>query len=259
MLKLYQFDRTWGIPNLSPFCCKVETYLRFAGIDYEIETALPTTAPKGKLPYIVDRDITLADSRFIVNHLKSCYRDLDTGLTDTESAIAVAMQRLIEEHLFWIALYSRWQYTDKNWQLNKTAIFSALPPIVRDLGARLTRRRIQQQIYGQGTGRHQPDEIFALGKQDIDALAGFLGDKKYFFGTRPTTLDASAFGLLINIIGCPIESPLKQHGLSKSNLHNYVARIMAEYYEDIQPRNETEVKYDDFRTASSANDERFSR
>ena len=41
MLKLYQFERTWGIPNLSPFCCKVETYLRFAGIDYETEAALP--------------------------------------------------------------------------------------------------------------------------------------------------------------------------------------------------------------------------
>ena len=32
MLKLYQFERTWGIPNLSPFCCKIETYLRMADI-----------------------------------------------------------------------------------------------------------------------------------------------------------------------------------------------------------------------------------
>lgn len=151
MLKLYQFERTWGIPNLSPFCCKVETYLRFAGIDYEVEAVLPTTAPKGKLPYIVDNEMTLADSRFIIFHLKLAYRDLDDELMDKDLAISVALQRLIEEHLFWIALYSRWQYTDQNWQTNKTAIFSALPLIVRDIGATLTRRNIQQQIYGQAS------------------------------------------------------------------------------------------------------------
>ena len=237
MLKLYQFERTWKIPNLSPFCCKVETYLRFAGIEYEMESALPTTAPKGKLPYIVDNNMTLADSRFIIFHLKSAYRDLDHELNATDLAISVALQRLIEEHLFWIALYSRWQYSDKNWQANKEAIFSALPRIIRDFGASLTRRNIQRQIYGQGTGRHTPEEIFTLGNQDIDALAAFLGDKSYFLGDSPTSLDASAFGLLINIISCPIESPLKDHGLTKRNLVAYVDRIMNEYFQDVRQFN----------------------
>jgi hypothetical protein len=50
MIKLYQIERTWGIPNLSPFCCKIETYLRMAGIEYDIKSALPFSAPKGKLP-----------------------------------------------------------------------------------------------------------------------------------------------------------------------------------------------------------------
>lgn len=72
-----------------------------------------------------------------------------------------------------------------------------------------------------------------MGNQDIDALAAFLGDKSYFLGEYPTSLDASAFGLLINIIACPIESPLKDHGLTKRNLVAYVDRIMNEYYQDI--------------------------
>ena len=77
---------------------------------------------------------------------------------------------------------------------------------------------------GHGTGRHQAEEIFALGKQDIDALSASLGNKPYFLGEQPFTLDTSAFGLLINIIGCPIESPLKEYGLAKHNLVNYVDR-----------------------------------
>ena len=83
-------------------------------------------------------------------------------------------------------------------------------------------------------GRHKTEEVFALGKQDIDALAACLGDKKYLLGNTPTTLDASAFGILINTIGCPIESPIKEHGLSKTNLVNIIYRIKADYYPELQ-------------------------
>jgi len=234
MLILYQFERTWGNPNLSHFCCKTETYLRMAGIEYAIKTTLPLFAPKGKLPYIKDEDVKLADSRFIIRHLKDKYKDLDEGLNAAEAALSLAMQRLVEEHLFWATMYTRWQYTDANWQVNKKAIFDVLPPAIRDVAAVIYRYRIQRQIYGHGMGRHKPEEIFELGMQDIDALSACLGDKKYFLGDKPTTLDASAFGFLINTFGCPIESPLKEYGLSKENLRNYIDRIKTQYYSDLQ-------------------------
>ena len=41
-----------------------------ANIEYEIKVTLPSEAPKGKLPYIEDCDEILADSGFIVLHLK---------------------------------------------------------------------------------------------------------------------------------------------------------------------------------------------
>ena len=234
MLRLYQLERTWGIPNLSHFCCKTETYLRMAGIEYEIKPTLPLTAPKGKLPYIEDDHIKLGDSQFIIQYLKENYKNLDKALNNKEQALSIAMQRMLEEHLYWATMYSRWQYTDANWQINKKAIFGVMPPVIRDIAATYFRNKINKQIYGHGIGRHKAEEIFKIGMLDIDAISDFLGEKTYLLGEEPSTLDASAFGILINTLGCPIESPLKDHGLSKNNLINFVSRIKSRYFSDIK-------------------------
>ncbi len=233
MLRLYQLERTWGIPNLSHFCCKIETYLRIAGIEYEIKPTLPLTAPKGKLPYIEDNYTKLGDSQFIIHYLKANYKNLDDALNNKEQALSLAMQRLLEENLYWATMYSRWQYTDENWQINKNAIFGVMPPVIRDIAATYFRNKINKQIYGHGIGRHKAEEIFKIGMLDINAISDFLGENNYFLGKNPSTLDASAFGILINTLGCPIESPLKDHGLSKNNLIDFIARIKSRYFSNL--------------------------
>lgn len=235
MITLYQFTPTWGIPNLGHFNVKLETYLRMAGIDYQVEATMPLQGPKGKLPFIVDDGQKLTDSRFIIEYLKNKYGDpLDNGLNSEQRAIMTAMQRLLEEHLYWVSMYTRWQYTDKNWQTNKQAIFGGMPFIIRDIVAQVYKWIIRKQIYGHGTGRHSAEEVFHLGQIDLDALSTFLADKPYFMGDKTSSLDASAFGILINTIYCPIESPVKEYGKDKQNLIAYCQRMMTEFYPELQ-------------------------
>lgn len=235
MIILYQFAPTWGIPNLGQFNVKVETYLRMVKLPFKVVETLPLKGPKGKLPYIEDDGHKVSDSRFIIEYLKSKYGDpLDRDLSIEEHAIMTSMQRLLEESLYWVGMYTRWQYTDENWQTIKKAIFGGMPPVMRDIAA-LTYRRmiIGKQIYGQGMGRHKAEEIFHLGEVDLDALSAFLAEKRYFMGGRPTSLDASAFGVLINIVRVPIESPVKDYALGLKNLPAYCDRIMAEFYPEL--------------------------
>ena len=232
MIKLYQFAPTWGVPNLGQFNVKVETYLRMTDLPYEVVATMPLKAPKGKLPYIEDDGQKIADSRFIIEYLKDKYGDpLDKDLSAEQCAIMTAMQRLLEEHLYWVGMYARWQYTDENWQINKKAIFGGMPPVIRDVAAMVYRRLVvRKQIYGHGIGRHNADEIFHLGKVDLAALSTFLADKPYFMGDKPTSLDASAFGVLVNTVCGPIKSPARDYGVSLKNLPAYCDRMMAEFF-----------------------------
>jgi glutathione S-transferase len=234
MMTLHQFPRTWGIPNLSVFCVKVETYLRINKLPYEIVESLPLKGPRGKLPYLVDEGHKLSDSRLILNYLKTKYGDNDQALLSLEQqGIAKAYQRLLEEHLYWSGMVTRWNYSEENWQTTKQAIFGGLPPVARDLAAVLYRMKIKSQIKGHGMGRLNLDEMFGLAKEDIDSLANFLANKTYFMGDKPTSLDACAYGVLVNTLACPIESPLKDYALSKQNLLDYCRRMQAEFFPEL--------------------------
>ena len=79
-------------------------------------------------------------------------------------------------------------------------------------------------------GKHSSAEIYAIGIADLTALSDFLADKPFFFGNEPTSLDASAYGILANILGTPFNSPLKDRAQQLTNIVAYCDRIRDRYY-----------------------------
>jgi glutathione S-transferase len=230
VIRLYQFAPALGLPNASPFCMKVETCLRMMGLPYQAVSAMPMKAPKGKLPYIEDDGITVADSGMIFDYLRGKYGDrLDGRLLASDRAIALALRRLMEENLYWAVLYSRWFEPD-GWRRTREAFFSALPAPARGIVPLLARRGIWKELYGHGMGRHTPEEIARIGCADLTALADFLGDKPYFLGAEPTSLDATAYAFIANVLLVPGDSALKRHAAGHANLGTYCARMNERFY-----------------------------
>ena len=231
MIRLYQFPSLWGLSTASSFCLKLETYLRMAGLDYEVAVETnPGKAPKGKLPYIEDGDTVVADSSMVIDYLKGAYGDpLDSHLKPGDRAGVHALQRMIEESLYWTVMYSRWVDAD-GWRLFGPALFGFLPWPLKAVVPRLVRSRVAKSISAQGTGRHSQEEVYAMGAADIGALAGALGSKPYLGGEAPASVDASAFGLLAQILLAPIESPLKSHAQGFASLTGYCERIRDGYF-----------------------------
>src|SRR5262249_25820838 len=99
-IKLFQFPRMFAVPNLSPFCCKLETWSRSARIPYEIvATRDPRKGPRAKRPSMEDGGVRIADTWIIVDSLvKTRGVDPDARLDAAQRATALLVQRTLEEH-----------------------------------------------------------------------------------------------------------------------------------------------------------------
>ena len=233
MIKLIQFAPALGLPNASPFCLKLETYLRMANVPYEIPPvtmAAFSKAPKGKMPYIEDNGKLIADSAFIIAHLKARYGDpLDADLTPEQRAISQAFTRLLEENLYWAVVYARW-IEPAGWAITRPAFFNTMPAPFKWFVPTLARRGLVKSLHGHGMGRHSREEIYAIGQRDITALADYLGEKKFFLGESPSSVDATVYGFLANLIWAPIENPLKEHAKQYPQLEAYCTRMRDRYF-----------------------------
>ncbi len=225
MITFYQFPRLLGVPNMSPFCLKLETWLRMAELKYDIhEVADPRKAPKGKLPYINDDGTVIADTALIIDYLKKQYSvTLDQHLSVTDRAVAHAFGIMLEDHLYWALMYNRW--VDENWPKVRDTFFSALPAVIKSVVPLMAQKNMKDALDGHGMGRHSRDEIYEMANQDLKAVADYLADKPYLMGDQPCTVDATLFSFLCNIVDVPLRSPMKEYLLKCDNLKRYKERI----------------------------------
>ena len=231
MIRLHQYPPMFGIPNPSPFCMKLETWLRMTGLPFEIVQVVdPRKGPKGKVPWIEDRGRSIADSAFIIEYLKDAYGDpLNAHLGADERATSLALQRLIEEHLYWAIAHGRF-LDDDVWPSTRTQFLAGFPAPLRPLVARLVRRTIAKSLYLQGLGRHSEEELYKLACDDLTALSTSLGGKQYFFGEKPTELDAIAYGFLAQVLWAPGPRRTREHMEQTRNLPAFCERIKRAFY-----------------------------
>jgi glutathione S-transferase len=226
MITLYHFTDDWGF-DPSPFCLKLETYLKLAKVPFEKRVSFIAfmRAPKRKLPYIVDDGQVVDDSERIIEYLQSKYNiSLDSWLTPAQCAMGHAVRRMLEDGTYWALLYSRWM-EDKIWQGYKPVLFRAVPSPLRPIMAPFLRRDYRRRLYGQGLSRHGRDEIYAICAGDIESVSVLLGDKHFFFGDRVSSVDAVIYGFLGNAFYAPLETPPKGTIAQHANLVAYLNRI----------------------------------
>ncbi len=230
MIIVHGFGPYFGMPDGSPFVMKTMIQLKLAGLEYEHRASGVAKAPKGKVPYIDDNGEIIADSSLIRRHIESKYNvDLDAGLTSEQRAMAWAVEKMAEEHLYFALIDLRWR-DDRNFEAGPAHFFDRLPALLCPLVQRIGRARMQKTLYLQGTSRLSRTSVEQNAGTDIDAIAVLLDKKPYLMGDDPTAVDGFIYGVLSNLLVPIFETELRQRIETHSNLTSYVERISNEFF-----------------------------
>lgn len=234
MIKLHGFGPAFGLPDPSPFVVKVHVLLTMAGLQFETVRSDPRKAPKGKIPFIDDSGVVVADSTFIRMYLEQTRSiDFDRGLTEAQKGQAWAIEKMLEDHLYWLIVHERW-LDRQNMDRGPRQFFDPVPAPVRPLVIAMVGRQVKRTLYGQGLGRHSDEERAILCEKTVAALAACLGDKPWLMGNEPCGADATAFAFVSGGL-CPLFRSAVRESLSKhANLIAYSERGMKLWYPKFQ-------------------------
>ena len=232
MIKLYSFGKHFDVVDPSPFVLKVDAYMRMAGIEFENinHPKNLSNAPKGKLPFIEDKGKIIADSQFIFSYFQNKLNcDLDAQLSEEQKAIAYLVTKSLDENLYLVLVYSRW-LRDDTWPLIKQSFFGKMPAPLKLIVPYIIRKQVAKGLKGQGITRHSNDELQTILKCSLQSLSDLLGSKRYFFGDKPSSLDATAYGFLAEFILTNINNPFNDIAQGYPVLVDYCNNIKKEYY-----------------------------
>jgi glutathione S-transferase len=231
-IKLFAFGTGWGVPFATgaPFPLKLATWLRMAGLPFDFVVANdPSKGPKGKSPWIEYGSVRMGDSSLIIEYLEQRFGiDLDAHLDARQRALALSVQRMLEEHYH--QCYEHQFFFGRGAKERVSTLAASFPVPLRWLVPSVLRRAFSKQLYARGMGRHSEEEIIAQGKADLDALAELLGQQPYVLGDRPSAIDACAFGFLGVSLYVAGDNPLYRYGASLENLMRYCERMRARYF-----------------------------
>lgn len=234
MIYLVQFPVSPSIRSISPFALKLETYMRMKNIPYEPVYSQKFSV-KGQTPYIELNGEQIPDSNLIIQELeKRGIAKPDENLNSSQKAVNHLATVAVENHTCIASLHWRYgfnmpefydkllePYFMKVWSLQ---VFRYLVP-----KGMLLRTKLH------GLGRHSLDEVAEFSYQDLDALSILLGDKLFFNGENPSTVDCTIFGHLVQFLYLPLDIPQKAY-INKNcpNLASFVDRMRETFWPDWQ-------------------------
>ena len=230
MLTLLTYAEAFGEPSGSPFCVKAMALMNLANADWvrkDIEN--PSKFPTGKLPILDDGGRLIPDSDGIRRHLETAHGvTFDGELSPASQALSHALQRMLEEHFYFVLLKDRWE--GPAWPHIRAVYFNGVPGVLRPIVSGMVRKSVMRNVAGQGIGRMEPAAALERAGRDLDAVEKVLGDGAFLLGDAPSAVDCTVGPMLRAALGTPVDTPLKALVAERADLVAYAARVADRLY-----------------------------
>lgn len=226
-LIVYPKNKNPKLINPSPFCSKTEILLRLTNLDYKLNEYQgdPAKFPNKKLPVINYNSTIIPDSSLIQDFLIKEFKiKLDNHLSDFEKSQGFAINKMLEDHLYWSLLHERW-LIDSNWEKLKADYFGHIPFLIRGLITKIIRKSNRKSALGHGMSRHSDKQVLDFGKKSIAALSAFLNDKDFILGEKVSSYDTTTYAFVSNLLHSELGPNLSEEVRNYNNLVDYDLRM----------------------------------
>ncbi|KAG0346842.1 metaxin 1 [Podila humilis] len=242
--ELYIYGGAFGLPSIDPQCLALISYMSIVSHqEYTIvECNDAGMSPTGELPMLHDGKNWIAGANRIMAYLSKTGYNANDSLTEEEISKSVAYSSLVDEKLMDAILFSWFADSDNFLGATRKAYSNLLPfPSRYFLPIQMRKAAVQRvQKYGgsveSGTlVQADTTKIYDLARDCYRVLDRKLGENDFFFGVRPTSLDAKVFGYLALQLFPEIPNPRFQMILTSQfpRLVAYCNRCKDEFFANL--------------------------
>jgi len=227
---LYQFKRAFGLPNMSPYCLKVEAFLRANKIQYEVVEDNFQRGEKGLLPFIELNGEHVADSEFIIQHV-SAHFNIKENSSKEVAAAGRAVSRMTDNEISQI----QGKFKSKEDEFLKLLLGHLIPGFLVPLAIPIARIMMSKRL--RGYGGFSEAELKQLYRKNLQAISDLIGDKKYLGGDTPNLGDFSVFSQIATMYYLPCHNDLNSIVDEYPNVKKVMNAIIREYFADFDVAN----------------------
>ncbi|XP_021940906.1 metaxin-2-like isoform X2 [Zootermopsis nevadensis] len=215
-------------------CLAVQTFLKMCGLDFEVEqrSNAEYMSPSGRVPFIKCGAFLIAELDPIISFVNNKGISLSDKMDNAQKADMRAYMSLVNTVLANAELYITWCDKTTLQEVTKPRFGSVLPWPLNHVIVWQKRSQVVKKLGVLGWAHKTLDEVYQEVENCCNALSVRLGNQPYFFGDRPTELDALVFGHLFTILTTPLpNNRFASIVRGYSNLIDLCKLVEKEYFE----------------------------
>jgi len=218
-------------------CLSVKTYLNMLGLKFqtELRTNAEYMSPSGKVPFISIGPLLIAELEPIITVCNAKGHTLTDDLTELQKAEMKAYMSLTQSVFTNAVLYVLWLDTETRNLVTKPRCGFPYKWPLNIIIPLKKQYEVSKLLSTLGWNKKTIEEVYDEVNNCCQALSAKLGDQKFFFGDKPTELDAIVFGHLYTMLTTELPSDrLAEAVRNFSNLTDFCTRVHDQYFSDLQ-------------------------
>lgn len=237
-MELNVYPERWNLPSADPDSLIAITYAQFCKAQIDIKRVEGVKLLGSELPFLHSSfsDTPITGFENIIDHLRFNVTDTDSHLEGSQRSDLKVFSGLVCDallpalkHTLWLDPCNFLNTSKPAWSSLTTFPLSIYLPIHH-------RNRVKASFKNNFKYKHLSEEALSLqvmstGKEVINLLSAKLAHQQFFFGDKPTSIDAILFGCLAPLLHISLPSrALHIHLRGCPNLVAYCQRILEQIF-----------------------------